>query len=222
MQSQRIKCKAKSKRSQKRCENWAVKGRETCRMHGGTTKVGPLSANFKTGRFSKYLPQRFADLFDAVSAGDVLDLTHDINVLSSRIADVLQRVDSGESGQLWALTQKAFAELKRAQKSGRKKDLTEAVAALGELLTKGGTDQAAWAEVKELFAQRAKLVESQRKRAIETKQMMSTDEVLGMMRYLVESVKKHVRDPEALSNISADFARFSGEGYRRMASARSH
>jgi len=28
-------CKAKSKRSQQQCKNHAVRGRKTCRMHGG-------------------------------------------------------------------------------------------------------------------------------------------------------------------------------------------
>ena len=33
-------CAAKSKRSKKRCLKWAVRGRATCHMHGGTSR-GP-------------------------------------------------------------------------------------------------------------------------------------------------------------------------------------
>jgi len=33
-------CAAKSKRSQEQCLKWAVRGRHTCHMHGGTAK-GP-------------------------------------------------------------------------------------------------------------------------------------------------------------------------------------
>lgn len=39
-------CTAKSKRSKNQCLKWAVKGRKTCHMHGGTSN-GPKS---KTGR----------------------------------------------------------------------------------------------------------------------------------------------------------------------------
>jgi len=35
-------CTAKSKRSGKQCLKWAVRGRATCHMHGGTTK-GPIT-----------------------------------------------------------------------------------------------------------------------------------------------------------------------------------
>jgi len=35
-------CTAKSKISKKQCLKWAVRGRTTCHMHGGTSK-GPVS-----------------------------------------------------------------------------------------------------------------------------------------------------------------------------------
>jgi hypothetical protein len=54
-------CTAKSKRSQKQCLKWAVRGRMTCHMHGGTSR-GPRSkagkehsrlAVFKHGNYTK-------------------------------------------------------------------------------------------------------------------------------------------------------------------------
>lgn len=36
------RCTAKSKRSKEQCHKWAVKGRTTCHMHGGTS-MGPTS-----------------------------------------------------------------------------------------------------------------------------------------------------------------------------------
>jgi len=36
------RCTAKSKRSKEQCHKWAVKGRTTCHMHGGTS-IGPIS-----------------------------------------------------------------------------------------------------------------------------------------------------------------------------------
>ena len=38
---QKIKCGAHSKRSKKPCENWAVRGKKRCRMHGGNSPGGP-------------------------------------------------------------------------------------------------------------------------------------------------------------------------------------
>lgn len=41
-------CTAKSKRSGKQCLKWAVRGRITCHMHGGTSK-GPVTKAGKEG-----------------------------------------------------------------------------------------------------------------------------------------------------------------------------
>lgn len=54
-------CTAKSKRSQKQCERWAVRGRHTCPMHRGKstgprTKAGKehsRMARLKHGAYSK-------------------------------------------------------------------------------------------------------------------------------------------------------------------------
>ena len=39
-------CTAKSKRSQKQCLKWAIRGRNTCHMHGGKSQ-GPLTKKGK-------------------------------------------------------------------------------------------------------------------------------------------------------------------------------
>lgn len=54
-------CTAKSKRSQKQCERWAVRGKNTCPMHGGKstgprTKAGKersRMARLKHGQYSR-------------------------------------------------------------------------------------------------------------------------------------------------------------------------
>jgi hypothetical protein len=52
-------CKAKSKRSKLRCLKWAVRGKVTCRMHGGTscgpkTKEGRENSRLAALRHGKY------------------------------------------------------------------------------------------------------------------------------------------------------------------------
>jgi hypothetical protein len=46
-------CSAHCKSSKKPCRSYPVKGRTTCRMHGGTAKRGKDHYNFKTGQHSK-------------------------------------------------------------------------------------------------------------------------------------------------------------------------
>jgi len=58
----RRQCTAHSKRSGRRCRNYAVDGRTTCRMHGGTSKRGKQHWNYRTGRYSNELQ----DAIDAI------------------------------------------------------------------------------------------------------------------------------------------------------------
>lgn len=56
-----MQCTAKSKRSRQQCLKWAVRGRNTCHMHGGTakgpkTKVGKAHsqrAAYRHGGYTK-------------------------------------------------------------------------------------------------------------------------------------------------------------------------
>lgn len=211
-----MECTAKSKRSQKPCRRAAMAGKSVCYNHGGKSLAGALSPVYKTGRWSKYLPQRFDKLLSAAD-GDLLDLTDDIAVIAQRIADVLKRVDTGESGTLWQKARETFDEFREAQADGDREKIVIALNALDSIFNRGAADYAAWNEVKALFGQRTKMVESQRKRAVEAHQMIATDEALEIMRYLAESVKRHVTDPATLANISADWSRFSSPSRLRLA-----
>lgn len=214
-----MQCGAKCRTTGQLCKTPGMpNGR--CRMHGGKARAGALAPNFKHGRFSQFLPQRFSSLIEAVKHGDILDLSDDIVVVSARISEVMQRIDAGESGKLWEKAKASFGAFRQAQSDGDKDKIVSALSDLQGIFEKGAADYQAWDEVKDLFLRRTKMVESQRKRAVESHQMLAVDEVLGMMRALAESVKRHVRDPAAIANISADFARFSGVGGVRMAPTR--
>ena len=55
-------CTAKSKRSGQRCRNYACKDRQTCRMHGGTSRRGRDHPNYKSGEYSKVFRKTIRDV----------------------------------------------------------------------------------------------------------------------------------------------------------------
>lgn len=67
-------CTAKSKRSGKRCLKWAIRGRNTCHMHGGKGN-GPLTkkgkerarkAAFRHGAYTKEAKKLHQDAMDLI------------------------------------------------------------------------------------------------------------------------------------------------------------
>ena len=61
-----MQCTAKTKRTGEQCKSYAVKGRKTCRMHGGTKKEGPASPSFKHGAYSRHMKKLVGDLIEEV------------------------------------------------------------------------------------------------------------------------------------------------------------
>src|SRR4051812_32142589 len=83
-----------------------------CRMHGGATPRGPALPQFKHGRYSRSLPTRLAAQYEAAQSDPVLmELRDEIALNDARLADLLGRVDTGESGSLWGAAAKAHAAL---------------------------------------------------------------------------------------------------------------
>src|SRR5262245_15056422 len=56
-------CPARSKRPQQPCGANAMHGRSLCYHHGGRRLVGPASGQYRTGRYSDYLPVRMAEKY---------------------------------------------------------------------------------------------------------------------------------------------------------------
>jgi len=171
---------------------------------------------YKTGRYSKYLPARLLQTYDTARADkDLCELRDDISLIDARLMDVLKRVETGESGQLWVMIRQVWGEFTVAKLSGKIPEMQEHLTILGDLIERGLADYAAWGEVRSILEQRRKLVESERKRLVELQQVITAEQAMVMFSVLIDSVKRNVSDRKALSAISEDFARvlnFDGTG----------
>jgi len=203
-----MKCTAKSKRSGKRCRRDAMLGRNVCYIHGGKTPRGLASPHTKLGRWSKDLPLRLAARYQE-SQGDhrLLELREDIALLDARTSDVLQRVDTGESGEKWRQLRQAWAEYKRA---GSGDAQAAALGWVGALITIGADDWAAWDNVRTLLEQRRRLVESERRRVVELQQVITAERAALLFGLITETIRRHVKDPAALGAIAEELGRLAG------------
>lgn len=199
-------CGAKT-RSGQPCRTKAMpNGR--CRMHGGESLSGIAHPNFVHGGRSKHLPARMqADYAAALQDPNLLSLKHYIAIADARLEDLLRRADTGESATLWKEIRETFKSFKRAAKLKDTVTQAEALSDLDELITRGYTDSALWVEIGDLMQQRRKLGESETKRLIALRQMMTADQVMTFLAQVEHSVKRHVHDPVALKAIAEDIGR---------------
>lgn len=200
------RCHAKSKSTGEQCKQSAMPN-GVCRFHGGKTPQGFALPQTKTGRYSKHLPTRMlADYQASVTDPELLNLREEVAVIDSRIAAILHRVDSGESGQLWRDLKAAW----KSYKSGEDEIL--ALAELGRLIERGHMDTVAWGEAVDLIERRRKLVESERKRLVEMQQMMTAGQAQLLIARIYDVVTQHVSDRSTLAAIGAGLQTLAGAG----------
>lgn len=201
-------CKAKSKRTGQRCKRGATPGMEVCYIHGGKSLRGIASPSFKHGRYSKAMPSRLLEKFnESQSDPRLLELAEDISLIDARLSDVLVRVDSGESGQLWQKLRATHDAMIKAKNEGDMMIMALKLNDLGQLIERGLGDYAAWAEVVRLLDQRRRFVESERKRMVEMQQMITSERAMVLLAVVVDTVRRHVTDRDTLAAISADIGK---------------
>lgn len=172
------------------------------------TPSGMVSPHYKTGKYSKVIPTRLVGRYEeARRDAALLELRDEISLLDSRLTDLLGRVDTGESGAIWAALKGAFAEYLRIKHDPVKS--IQALNVVDDLITRGHADYAAWGEIAAVLEQRRKLVESERKRLIELQGTITTGQAMVLVTALLSSIKTHVQDRQALASIQNDFIRLT-------------
>jgi hypothetical protein len=183
---------------------------KVCQVHGGATPRGIASVHYKTGRYSKYLPQRMREAYAlALDDPQLLEQREQIAVLDARLFDLLGRVDTGESGALWQRLMTARMELLEAQRTKDHLGQLSAMRTILDLISQGHTDYRAWGEIASVLEQRKRLIESERKRLTEMQQMVTSQQAMGLISAILESVKRNVTDRAALAAIQTDFIRLT-------------
>lgn len=174
-------------------------------MHGGKTPVGTAASQFKTGRYSKYLPARLAGRYQESQADTkLLELREEVSLVDSRLADLLSRVDTNEAGYWWKELQRIHREYHEAVKKSDIAAMSKSLAELWHIIQSGVSDYAAWNEVYGVLEQRRKLVESERKREVEMHQTITAERAMLLIGALTGIIQSHVTDNGIRAAIAAD------------------
>ena len=201
-----MQCKAKSKQSGEQCKRRVTPGKEVCRMHGGKTPTGIALPQTKHGRYSKVLPTRMLERYNAaITDPELLNLSAEIAVVDSRLSDLLIRVESGDAGEIWDKLSKAKDKYRDASLKADIAEMGAQLDAMISLIERGAADVAAWREIHGVLEQRRRLVESERKRLVEQEQMLTLHEAMTMFQAMAAAVKSNVSDRDALGRIQAEW-----------------
>lgn len=190
----------------KPCKRRPTDGRERCNLHGGKTPRGIASPQFKDGRYSKAMPERLLERFEAAKKDpELLNLSAEIALVESRLEDLLRRVEHGESISLWKELEDTLMEYQLSENDGVR---IFAMSKMEKLIKRGLADFYTWHDIGNLIEQRRKLVDTERKHMIQSQMMLTLEQGMTLVTALLTSVKANVTDPIALRAISRDVERY--------------
>lgn len=203
------KCGARKKRSGEPCASFPMaNGR--CRVHGGATPSGVGLPQTTSGRYSKHLPTRLAARYEAARDDpDLLALRDDIALLDTRLGEVVGNLNTGESKAAWKALAMLWGSFSDGWQDRSVEDSERMIEQIGLVVQRGLSEAYVWDEIRSLIKQRADLVANERQRMVQLQQMITSEQAMVLLASLVDTVKRHVRDRNALAAISADLGKLA-------------
>ena len=197
-----LKCAATNKLGEP-CGSWAIKGREFCRFHGGNVPVGFASPKFKTGKYSKFLPDRLLEKYQvALKLKDPLKMMEEVALLDARLVEMVERIPTDEDRANWRRARTGLALLKTAIAVSDGKKIDEAVVMLDTAITAGVGEARAWDDVVEAIENKRRLVESERRRMVEMGEVLPIDKVILLMTAVADIVRRNVTEQRIVARIA--------------------
>lgn len=215
-------CGAKKKSDGWPCEASPKSGKNDngrCKYHGGNSRAGPAHHNWKNGRQSKYfaiLPEKLRAAYALfLEDPEYLSLRAEIALTDTRMYELLERIDTGESTEHWqALDRQVSKLLTLARDANGDLDpsrLRDEVDRVVAIITDARSHERLWRDLFNVMEHRRGLVEIDRRRIESEEAMVSTATALALVGALVDIVARHVNDERALSAVYRDVNALVGQ-----------
>ncbi len=195
-------CRAKAKQTGQRCRRLASKGRMVCYIHGGKSLTGRDHPQFKTGRYSRYLPERLLEKYHAaMESGELTALDQEIALIEAKTADALERMTTGDGATgvtAWMDLTAAYANL-RTELVRPEPDpvrLRAAVVGMDRAIQRGGDEARAWPEILGLIEQRRRLVDTERRRLSDEDKAISIERLMVLCTAIIDVIRRNVASRE--------------------------
>ena len=192
------------------CSRAPVKPGGRCKLHGGASLEGIASATYKGHGYSKYLPRRLMDDYNAaLNDPELGELLSEIALVEARMSEIIRLLGTGESGSGWRAAQTQMTQLIVTLQSAQPDPIAQAnaLSALRDTIGRGFGDSLLWDELRTLIEAKRRLVETEQRRLIAGKMYLTMDKAGLLIDALIRAVTTHVADRAILAAIQSDWNR---------------
>lgn len=198
-----------------RCGNYPVAGYTLCSFHGGPNPARNYygKGSMSTGASSSFQITRLASTYRKIQKnGSVLSNRAAIDIVDTRVRQLLERVDIGEApdrlGKLYGL----WSEYRAAQTEFRKDDEMKLRIQIDNAFEDVYHDYKAWEQVFGALDVRRKMVESELKILKEIKAIITAEDAYELAaKLLAASMNVIGEDPQKLKRLQYEYTRIIGE-----------
>jgi hypothetical protein len=182
----------------------AMKGRQVCYNHGGKSLAGAEAANYRHGRYSRYLPERLVSQYqEAMADEEITRLDSEIALVDTKLKDVLGRLyTDGEGPAAWHQVQEAHQQLQRAVAAVDTAAMRAGLTLLDGAMDSARQETASWGMILGLVEQRRKLADTERRRLLDEDRAITIDKLMLLMAAIIDIVRRHVASKEARGAIA--------------------
>jgi hypothetical protein len=195
-------------------------GNKRCKRHGGMTPPpGPTHPNWKHGRYSRAFPQRLRDRYEeALRDPDLLSAKEATAILSTRLVDLLKRLDSGENDDLLGQIVEAWTEFKAASKRAMnagdddkarqkaREDAHAATQALDRLTAASDNDRQVWEDIRVVTKEFVTVSSFEHKRMVDLNQMITVEQIMILSSALLQMNRQIIERYAAMHNFDSKAA----------------
>lgn len=143
----------------------------------------------------------------ATQDSELLALKREIALVNARLLQLADKLGTGEASETWLTLKALMQDLIKAQRSGDPQ-APEIFEQMFHLISKGAEDVRLWQDITALQEHLRKLIESERRRLVELKQYVTSEDATALINALLEAVKRNVEQKQ-LTRIIGDFSKFS-------------
>lgn len=185
------------------CRQFAVTGRERCRIHGGSSPRGQSHPSTRHALYSRELPANLRRDYERfLTDPELLSARREIALVRTRMVALASRLGTSESGQTWRELAEHVTSARTALGADDAAKTSAAVERLAALISGPVNDERAYDEFT-LFVERASLLMAREtKRLADERLAVSVDQVRLIVHSIAAVVLREVRDEQVRAIIA--------------------
>lgn len=188
-----------------------------CFQHSDTALIGSTSSD-RRNRYELSIPRTLLDLTKGFAEEDFYGLRDEIEVLDLRTRDLLERLPEDTLlSYLEEIVEKmrlldSMLELAESSSGSTRSAIEQTFEELRTLVESAADDRRTWRDILDVIEQRRKLVESERKRAVEAQQIITQRQAAVLLQNILDIINRHVTNRTAKASIAADLSKLASTG----------